>query len=450
MWLKNKRKQLEKDNNLEDGSSKFSDVVDLSTIDENSLSDEDLVLLEKEKERRAQNKQGLDEAEQKVSKGSQKKKKIINLVFFLINIGIVAGLLAYQLTREAFVSLKGLNLDVLFLFLLILCFVGTEFFDAGFYSYLIKKDTKNNHPVIAFKTHAFGKYYDCITPMAVGGQPFQVAYLKNHGVSATASLSIPVAKMVFQQLVFFIVSIIALIVSSIDSSFGSFVSISSIIGFVVSFAWLFLIIFLSISKNIGKKLVVKVLKLLQKIKIIKNYEKQYQRVTKYVSDYQSIIKEYMKNPRNFVVLFLLSLIRALLNYTLPFLIYSCFFPGGTFELFFRFFVCGVLIDLASSFFPLPGGTGMNELTFGALFGTFFSGGRLFWAIIFWRMVTYYFHIIIGISIMSYDVAYGNRKYKWSKKQLELQQESLKFKQIQIQNFRNERLKRRRKTVKNAQ
>ena len=157
----------------------------------------------------------------------------------------------------------------------------------------------------------------------------------------------------------------------------------------------------------------------------------------------------MKSFKDFGVMFLVSLFRAVINYTMPFIIYSCFFTGGDFDLFFRFFVCGVLIDLASSFFPLPGGTGMNELTFGALFGTFFSGGRLFWAIIFWRIVTYYLHLLIGIIIMSYDVAYGNRKFKWSKKERELQEESLKFKQIQIQNFRNERSKRRKKIIKNA-
>lgn len=450
MWFKKKREQFEKNNKIEEATSKFSAVEDLSTIDETTLSDEEKELFEKEKEKRAQEKIDMDEAEQKVSKGGQKRKRIRNIIFFIINLGIVAGLLTYQLTKEPFVSLSGLNVNAVFIVLLVLCFVGIEFFDTASFSYLVKKDTKKYHFGISFKTMAIGKYYDCITPLAVGGQPFQVAYLKNHDVSATAALSIPVAKMVFQQLVFFIVSIVSLIVSSIDASFGSFVSISSIIGFIVSFAWLFFIIFLSVSRSVGKKLVVNVLKLLQKMKIVKNYEKQYQKVTKYVSDYQMIITEYMKNPKDFIVMFLTCLFRAILSYTMPFLIYCCFFTGGTFELFFRFFVCGVLIDLASSFFPMPGGTGMNEITFGALFGAFFSGGRLFWAIIFWRIVTYYLHIIIGIVIMSYDVSYGNSKYRWKKKERELQEESLLFKQIQIQNFRKERTKRRNKTLKSVE
>ena len=60
---------------------------------------------------------------------------------------------------------------------------------------------------------------------------------------------------------------------------------------------LFLTIFLSVSKNVGKKLVAKTLKLLQKMKIVKNYEKQYQRVSNYVEDYQNIMRAYVKNKK---------------------------------------------------------------------------------------------------------------------------------------------------------
>lgn len=389
----------------------------------------------------------LDEAEQKVSKRSQKKKKLMSLLFFFLNIGVVAGLLTYQLIQEPFVSLEGLGINVGMIFVLILVFVLSSFFEVLRMSYLVKKDTGRYRFAISFKTLFVGKYYDSITPLSVGGEPAQVAYLKSHEVSTSASLSIPVANMVFQQLAFFVLSVIALIVSSVDSSFGSFASITSIIGFVFSFSYLGFIIFLSVSKNFGRKLVVKVLKFLQKIKIIKNYEKVYQKVSKIVEDYQVILSSYMKNPKDFFVMFSISFIRSIFNYSLPFVIYCCFFPGASFDLYFRFFVCGVLIDLASSFFPLPGGTGMNELTFGALFGTFFSGGRLFWAIIFWRLATYYVFIITGIIILSYDVSYGNRKYKWQKKQRELEAESLAFKQVQIQNFRKDRAKRRKKEMK---
>ena len=69
-----------------ESTSKFFDVEDLSTIDETTLSEEDKELLKKEKDRRLQEKNDMDEAEQKVSKGSQKKKRIRNIIFFIINL----------------------------------------------------------------------------------------------------------------------------------------------------------------------------------------------------------------------------------------------------------------------------------------------------------------------------------------------------------------------------
>ena len=51
-------------------------------------------------------------------------------------------------------------------------------------------------------------------------------------------------------------------------------------------------------------------------------------------------------------------------------------------------------------------------------------------------------------ILSYDMAYGNRKYRWQVKKNELMEESAIFKQNQIDKFRADRAKRRRKKIFN--
>ena len=102
-----------------------------------------------------------------------------------------------------------------------------------------------------------------------------------------------------------------------------------------------------------------------------------------------------------------------------------------------------LVDLSSSFFPLPGGTGMNEISFSAAFGAVVGKQtHLAWVLIIWRLCSYYFYLIQGVSILSYDFAYGNRKYKWEVVRGNLAQESELFKQEQINKFRSERAKRR--------
>lgn len=391
----------------------------------------------------------LDEAQQAVAKRNGRKKRLLNIIVFIVNIGVVAGILLFQVFKEEFEPIGSFDINFGFVAVLILLLLSSMIVDSYSTSYLIKRSTGKYRLALGFKTTVCGRYYDAVTPLATGGQPFQVAYLISRDVSSTASLSIPMAKLFFQQLSWFFATSICLIVSWVDTStFGGFVGIASIIGFILSFAVMFLTLFLSISKNVGKKLVVKCLKLLQKMKIVKNYEKQYQRVTSYVEDYQTIMQQYVKSKKDFVIMFLTMCARTVLIYSMPFFIY-CVFNGFDGSLYGKFFVMGVLVDLASSFIPLPGGSGMNEISFSAIFAPYFGPGPLFWALLLWRFFTYYIYLLFGIGLVTYDMAYGNRKYRWIKATNRLKEESKIFKQQQISSFRQERAYRRKRQLKKS-
>ena len=84
------------------------------------------------------------------------------------------------------------------------------------------------------------------------------------------------------------------------------------------------------------------------------------------------------------------------------------FETPTFELFYTFFVLTVMVDLASSCCPLPGGTGMNEITFSVLFSSYLPS-QVFWALLLWRLASYYIWLILGLIILVYDFFVGNKK-----------------------------------------
>lgn len=312
------------------------------------------------------------------------------------------------------------------------------------FGYLLKQSTGKSRLGFAFKLNELGRYYDAITPMAAGGQPFEITYLKSRGVPVHTALSIPLAKYLFSQIAWVIVSFICLIISFVDNSYGTFVSIMSIIGFVCGFFMLALTLFLSICKTVGKKLVVKGLKLLQKMKIVKNYDKQYEKVTKYISDFQDVMKQYAKSPKDFIVMMFLSLAKLVLNYSIPYFVVMVFMPGLEPSLYVRLMVLSVLVDVSASFFPTPGGAGISEISFASAFGSVVGENNvLVWVILLWRFYSYYIYLLKGIIVLSYDMAYGNRKYKWQVKREKLVEESMVFKQSQIDKFRADRAKRRR-------
>ena len=111
----------------------------------------------------------------------------------------------------------------------------------------------------------------------------------------------------------------------------------------------------------------------------------------------------------------------ILSYSMAFLVYCMMIGYFDFSMWWQMFMLSVMIDMAASFVPLPGGTGVTELSFTALFAGLISpSSMLTWALIFWRVLTYYIILIQGIVVMAYDNAIGNRKYLWLKKKWELE------------------------------
>ncbi len=408
-------------------------IEEIAPVEEKPLADSD--------------KKKLDEYQQQVAVQKSKKKKLWSLLFFILNIVIVSAIILYQFLGGAddFTSAGELSLNGWYVLLLITMFVCIILVDTLPIHYLVKKACKRSRYRLSFKTTLWGRYYDSITPMAMGGQPFQVTYLMSYDVPSTASLSIPIAKLFYVQFTWFFISTICFIFSFANPSFNLFVSIASYVGYILNFIVLFVNFFLAVSKSTGRKIVVKVLKLLQKMRIVKDYEKQYKKTTAYIEDYQTIMTNYMKNPKDFLYMFITVGCRTILTYSLPFIIYCAFF-GFQSGLYGDFFIMSVLIDLAAGFIPLPGGTGMSEISFSAMFAMYF-GGSTVWAMLIYRFFTYYIYLILGLGVSTYDFLYGKKKYQWIKKQRALQAESMEFRQEQIQNFRLERASRRKKQTK---
>lgn len=441
-------KDLQEVENLENASKKKSffsrlkakhtekKTKKLEQLEKQKLSDEEHKKLEEK----------LDEVEKEVKeKSSGKKTKIKNICFFVLNIVLVAGILIWNiLSTDDFTKLNIAEIKIEYVFVALAFLVVINIADVMSTHRMIYRKTVRSRWGLSYKACATLRYYDAITPMSSGGQAFMVTYLTGRDVPASTALSIPIAKLVFQHIAWLTITAICLIMSFVNGASQTFVSAASILGFILCFCLVTIILFLSLSKKVGRKMVSWVLKLLTKMKIVKDYDKQYEKVMRIVEDYQNIIKEYSTSFGDIVYQIVLHGIRIACLFCIPYFIYLVFpYNGGPVGSFAEFFVFTALIDLASSFIPLPGGTGMNEITFSALF-TDYLGGYTFWALLLWRFCSYYFYLLQGIGLIAYDTVYGNRKYRWIKTKYALQEESKEFRRLQIENFRQERNKRRKK------
>lgn len=357
----------------------------------------------------------MEEAKETVNK-QKSKKKYWSYLFLLVNIGVIALILIDQANTQGFSSFSELASGIKFnyLYLAILCFPLLTFLESSKFYLLIYKATKRGRHFLSYKVAALGKYYDLITPLGTGGQPFQVYYLNKRSVKAQIATSIPLAKYIFSQIMFVGFAIVVLIASINTVGNNAVVVSAAWVGVILNFLLLLGVLVLSISKKIGPRIVVGFLKLLNKMHIVKNYEETFQKVMRFVQEYQKSMRYFTSNIFIIGLELLISLLYVIVQATVPFLIFAAF-NGFDPTMWWPIVSKLIMLEFAVSFVPLPGGAGAAELSFTAMFATLFNGGAFFWAILIWRGIVYYAFILQGISVIIYDIIRGDRKANRLKK-----------------------------------
>ena len=149
--------------------------------------------------------ENITQAEDKTIKKSR-GKKIFNICFFIFNVALVA-LVLYNFANEqgGFQPLSTLianNPKWSYLLIAVGLFVLTIIFNTLKFAILIFARTKKFRPWFSFKLASIGKYYDFVTPLGSGGQPFEIYYLKKNGYSGDTATAIPLAKYMVWQVSF--------------------------------------------------------------------------------------------------------------------------------------------------------------------------------------------------------------------------------------------------------
>ncbi len=389
---------------------KYSKVEDEFIVDR---TESDITLTEKEK---ALSEKILSDSTEKVMESRSSKGRIFNICCFALSVIILIVTLVYQGNKFGVHDINFSLFDGIrykYLILIVFAFILIMLFDSLKTHVLLYKSTKIHRPFLSYKSTAICRYYDCVTPFAFGGQPFQVFYLNSRGVKAGIASSVPLAKYMFSQVAFCVISLVMLCIgaSYYGDSSGVVVTVS-IISLVISLLFLFTIIFISVSKKIAPKVIMSIINALHKIKLVKNPKVYFTKVMRTMLEYQRSIKYYLKSFWTTFITMVLSVGMIVLKACIPYFIYLLLTPGQAEVSFFVIFSKFIICELATTFIPLPGGSGMAEISFTALFASLFVGdnsGFLFWALLLYRISTYYIYLLQGLVVSIYDLCVGDKK-----------------------------------------
>ncbi len=325
------------------------------------------------------------------------QKPLLVFLFILLNVLVITatGLAEFGKSKDA-TEFSEITINWRLLIPALLCFLIALTIDIHKYALMIRKmssEKSDNKQVrkVARRTVLLGKYYDNITPAAVGGQPFQMYYMrKNSGLSRGASTSIPIFGMISIQIAFIIIALLCFLFGSLFAT-NPALFLTALFGLLFYAFWPVMVAGVTYFPKPTKKLLKAFIKLLAKIKIIKNREKLLEKVENEADEYVGAVKTILKTRGLFLEVILWSFAYNILIAMIPFFVLTAF--GGSVD-FFSCFVTTIAVMSAIYFIPTPGNSGAAEGTFFLVFSAL-SSGYVFWAMLIWRFFSYYIYIIMG-------------------------------------------------------
>ncbi len=358
---------------------------------------------------------------QKYDKSIDKRQKFFKHLISVIFIVFVVGVLAYTFYKDFFAPnpekhvvswddlIKNFSGTWFYLLLAILSLVLAIFFKGLKLSLICKSQTGKWHFKTCLETGIVGHYYNNVTPLAVGGQPFEIYHLSKHGVHGGVAASMPIIAFFLSQFAFVALGIVSLVffnsnVLHIEEAFlkqfPAVFNVLAIIGLIGCIAMPALVLIFSMLPRIGATIVKWFTRLGGKLRIIKDPKKAEYKTLKTVVHNSVCIKRFARNPLALISTIIISVGEtfaqcSIAYFTLKLFGYDNPEAGGLLE-WLQIIQLSIILYASISFIPTPGNSGAADLSFYMLFtvGVSFAG-LSFSAMILWRIISYYSYIIIG-------------------------------------------------------
>ena len=284
-----------------------------------------------------------------------------------------------------------------------LMFVLSILFNAMKRYTLLKGTLNKKMPLISLNATILCRYYDAITPLGSGGQPFEIYYLRKKGVPIGIASGVPVASYCMDRIAFVLVSIVALVWQGF-SSVPTTIIVLCWIGIVVNAAIPTAILFFTIMPKVAHSVSRFVARVGKKLHLVKDEEECYKKISGSVLEYAECLKYFIHRSKiRFFYGVVLSILSLVALYSMPyFVMHMCGIAEGSWI---KILSLTVICYMSVTLLPTPGNSGGAEFSFRSIFASFLSGGILFWGMLAWRIASYYLFVISGFILIIVQQCY---------------------------------------------
>lgn len=319
-------------------------------------------------------------------------------MFNIIILIIFTGLVLYFSLRENFNATINqiARMNILFLLIAVLLLCLYWIFRSYTMYVFCKKVNKDFKFRQALHLSLRTQFFNAVTPFATGGQPYQVYYLKQSGLSYAEGTSIVLENFIVYQIALVFLGLVALFCNKVFHLFTKVYLLQKLIalGFIINWAVIVGMFLLAFSKKTNKFLIKIGINILTKLHLVKNREETLEKWDKTINDFHKSAKILLKDKKSFILNIMYCLIALVCLYLVPLFVlyatgdFTSVMPGVC-------IVTSAYVNLMGSFVPIPGATGGLEFGFVQFFGNFIKGNKIAAIMLVWRFITYYLGLIAG-------------------------------------------------------
>lgn len=239
-------------------------------------------------------------------------------------------------------------------------------------------------------------FFHGVTPSASGGQFAQIYIFKKQGVGITDSASILWMDFIIYQSTM-VASVLLLLVFRFTYFYKHYSQffLLVLIGFAVNSAIIIGLWALATFPQVYTWISTKGIEIGAKLHIIKNKDKTLKNLDVQLVRFASETKKLKAHKETIIKVILANFLRLFVYYSIPFFCAKALnIPVGV-ESILDILALSSFVSMINCFIPIPGASGGTEATFVLMFSTIFGKISATSIMILWRLITYYFVMVLG-------------------------------------------------------
>lgn len=243
-----------------------------------------------------------------------------------------------------------------------------------------------------------GQFYSAITPSASGGQPMQVLLLRKRGVPVSVGTVCVSVKFIGFQLAFMLMGSILWLVNHdmvSEQLYGLRWLVA--IGYVMNGFQLVLVGSAVWRYDVVERICARLVRLGVRLHVVRRPDQKMEAIRNVLRENRNALVTLLRRPIDAFVIFFFCIMQVIFYMGIILCIYSSFGLNGARPD--ELLTIQTLLFTAAAFVPLPGAAGAQESGFFAFFRGIFPKDMLIAAMVFWRFITYYLLIVMGLLMM---------------------------------------------------